>query len=327
MLIKDPPLLPFTLISYLLHHNLVIPNTIETMQFSALAVAFLSTAYAFSPTQVSVRTADTTFKTHAAMVSEMDVQRPLYDPLGLYPKDAPERQAGLLQPFENSLEQDKTVLDPLNIYQDKSQVSQNAAMSASLPFLKRPAMLDGTIPGDRGFDPFNFSSDTAALRWYQKSEVKHARLAMLAAVGWPIAELFHKNIAAGLDLKSLLVFQDRVPSVLNGGLSLTTPAFWIAALGAAAFIEAVTAFEDTQSCQLTPGDFGFDPLGLAGETDKQKKFMLDAELFNGRLGMLAITGFAIQEWFTQNSIINQTPIFFKPLNVAFEQLMDAGANY
>jgi hypothetical protein len=39
--------------------------------------------------------------------------------------------------------------------------------------------------------------------------------------------------------------------------------------------------------------------------------------------MLAITGFAVQEWWTVDAVINQTPIFFKPLNMAPEQLADA----
>ena len=101
-------------------------------------------------------------------------------------------------------------------------------------------MLDGTsIPGDRGFDPFNFSSDASALQWYRTAEIKHARLAMLAAVGWPLAELFDKPAAAALSLKPLLVFQDRVPSVLNGGLDRTPAAYWAAVLGVAFAIETM----------------------------------------------------------------------------------------
>lgn len=149
-------------------------------------------------------------------------------------------------------------------------------------------------------------------------------------MGWPLAELFDKKLAFAFDLKPLLVFQDRVPSVLNGGLSRTPPAFWAAVLGVAFAIETYGVLREASAekagKEFLPGDLGFDPLGLAGKTVEEKNFKLEAELFNGRLSMLAITGFAIQEWWTQNSVINETPIFFKPLNVAFEQLMDAGAN-
>jgi hypothetical protein len=148
---------------------------------------------------------------------------------------------------------------------------------------------------------------------------------MLAAVGWPIAELFHNNLASSFDLDALLSVQDRVPSVLNGGLSNVSPVFWVAALGAAAALEGIQVSKEGLSTEVAPGDLGFDPLGLAGKTESQKHFMQEAELFNGRLGMLAITGFAIQEWWNQASVVNEMPIFFKPLNAAFEQLMDAGA--
>jgi hypothetical protein len=150
-----------------------------------------------------------------------------------------------------------------------------------------------------------------------------------AAVGWPIAELFDKKLAYAFDLKPLLDFHDRVPSVLNGGLSQISPSYWAFVLGVASGVEAFGAFRAYESekagKEYTPGDLGFDPLGLSsGTTEDDKKFKLEAELFSGRLSMLAITGFAIQEWLTQNAVINETPIFFKPLNIALEQLMDAG---
>jgi hypothetical protein len=267
------------------------------------------------------------------MMQAVDVEfKPiLRDPLGLYPSNAPERQEGRIVPIEPPITsyQDKTVTDPLNLY-GQSFVSESADRSMSLPFLKRPTTLDGSLPGDRGFDPFNFSNDQNALQWQRTAEIKHARLAMLAAAGWPIAELFDRKIAYALDLKRLLVFQDRVPSVLNGGLSRIPSVYWVTVFCLAAVMEAigfVKEFESKQAGQeYTPGDLGFDPLNLFGKSEQERKFKLEAELFNGRLGMLAITGFAIQEWWTQNSVINETPIFFMPINIILEQLQDAAGN-
>jgi Chlorophyll A-B binding protein len=254
---------------------------------------------------------------------------PLFDPLSLYPVDAPERVEGKFQPIESPVIADNTVKDPLGLYSDKTAID-SAPMSVSLPFLKRPALLDGTLPGDRGFDPFNFAYSSGALQWYRTAEVKHARLAMLAAVGWPIAELFDKQLAYAFNLKPLLVFQDRVPSVLNGGLDRTPAIYWAATLGVAFAIESFGLLKESNAekakVAYTPGDLGFDPLGLAGATVEDQKFKAEAELFNGRLAMLAITGFAIQEWWTQNSVINETPMFFKPINVVLEQLQDAAGN-
>ena len=63
------------------------------------------------------------------------------------------------------------------------------AMSQSMPFMARPAALDGSLAGDVGFDPLGFAKSSDDLMNYREAEIKHARLAMLAAAGWPISEL------------------------------------------------------------------------------------------------------------------------------------------
>ena len=300
------------------------------MKFTAFILfTFFSNASAFSPMGGSVKTT----KTQAVSVSsdlnddnnKQIQQQSIFDPLGLYPKDSLERSSGVIQSLESSLEKDQTVIDPLSLYRDKSELTKDVAMSASLPFLKRPKMLDGSLPGDRGFDPFNFSSDASALTWYRDSEIKHARLAMLAAVGWPLAELTHKTFASQFDLEPILGLQDKVPSVLNGGLSLTNPLFWVGAISAAAALEFI-ATKNGDDDSREPGDFGFDPLSImtGNTTDKKKFFMQEAEIFNGRIAMLAITGFAAQEFYTDMAVINQTPIFFKPFGDVVAQFLEAG---
>jgi hypothetical protein len=300
------------------------------MKFSTtIILAFLvSSSAAFSPNQAPIKVASAV---KSSTGSDQATKKPLYDPFGLYPENSPERIEGRLQALESSgLNPDEqTVKDPLGIYSNKNEID-DIPMSASLPFVKRPPMLDGTIPGDRGFDPFNFSSNENALQWYRTAEIKHARLAMLAAVGWPLAELFDKKIAYALELKPLLVFQDRVPSILNGGLDRTPAVYWASALGVAFAIESFGLIKSRNAAKAgsdyTPGDLGFDPLGLAGKTGEERMFKAEAELFNGRVAMLAITGFAVQEWWTQNSVINETPFFFKPINIVLEQLQDAAGN-
>lgn len=64
---------------------------------------------------------------------------------------------------------------------------------------------------------------------------------------------------------------------------------------------------------------GFDPLGLfEGKTVEEKHFVEEAEVINGRLGMLAIAGFAIQEYSLNSAVVDQMAIFFKPINFALE---------
>ncbi|KAL7539203.1 hypothetical protein ACHAWF_006333 [Thalassiosira exigua] len=294
------------------------------MKISTISLASIPLTAAFTPAANNAATRQNVLQAEAASALPAP-SKTIFDPLGLYPENSPERIAGLIQPLETFLEQaEKEVLDPLRLYSDQSQVSSNVEMSPSLPFLPRPALLDGTIPGDRGFDPFNFASDAGALQWQRKAEVKHARLAMLAAAGWPVAELTHKGIASALDLPVMLAVGDRVPSVLNDGLAHAAfPAFWIATIAAAAAVEIRESVEDAVSSKLDPAEMGFDPLGLGGSSDGRKHFMGEAEIFNGRLAMLAITGFAIQEWFLNSAVVDQIPIFFKPIGVAIEQLMNA----
>ena len=44
-----------------------------------------------------------------------------------------------------------------------------------------------------------------------------------------------------------------------------------------------------------------------------------AEIKNGRLAMIAIVAFAVQELVTQTGVVDATPVFFKPLpEVMFE---------
>ena len=242
-------------------------------------------------------------------------KRQVFDPLGLYPQNSPERTSGLIEPLEvtttSSSSVSRDIFDPLRLYQSSSSsssVEQDVEMSASLPFLRRPALLDRTLPGDRGFDPFNFASTPSDLLWQRRAEIKHARLAMLGVAGWLSAELLHGPIAQALYLPTMLASSERVPSILNDGLAHAAfPAFWIGTIALAAVIEIGESVEENTSMKLDPADMGFDPLGLGGTTRKERFFMKEAELFYGRLGMLAITGFAVQEFFLHSAVVNQMP--------------------
>ena len=270
---------------------------------------------AIIPAVLSFAPQDGTAMKTALKASTIDTSKALYDPLGLYPANSPERMTGVIKPLENFSGPGEAVTDPLGIYQDQSEVSSSVEMSASLPFLARPAHLDGSLAGDRGFDPFNFASEEGSLEWYRKSELKHGRIAMLAAVGWPVAELFHNSIADSISMPSLLASHDRVPSILNDGLAhVPFAGFWIPV------IAATTALELSESFGQEGSKMDAQEVG-----SKSTNFVDEAEIFNGRLAMLAITGFAIQEFLYQDAVVDQFPIFFKPINVALEQLMNSAA--
>ena len=63
-----------------------------------------------------------------------------------------------------------------------------------------------------------------SLMWMREAEIKHSRLAMLAAAGWPLAELWHGLFCKITGAQYMLdVTQGRSLSVLNGGLGEVWP--------------------------------------------------------------------------------------------------------
>jgi Chlorophyll A-B binding protein len=199
-------------------------------------------------------------------------------------------------------------------------------MSQALPFLVRPASLDGTLAGDVGFDPFGFAKSKADLINYREAEIKHARLAMLAAAGWPLSELWDKKIATVLNLTPLVDAHDRAPSLLNGGLGHVSPAYWAACLLAAGAIDlyGINRSKSNDPAYF-PGNLGFDPLGLYPKSDSEAQLNMQLkELKNGRLAMIAITAFAIQEFVSTLGVVDETPLFFKPLGAVLHEYANSG---
>lgn len=197
------------------------------------------------------------------------------------------------------------------------------AMSLSMPFMAQPAALDGTLAGDVGFDPLGFAKNSEDLMNYREAEIKHARLAMLAAAGWPLSELFDKKIAGALHLPALVDAADRAPSLLNGGLGKVSPVYWIACLLAASGVEAY-GLSQKKNADYFPGNLGFDPLGLYPKDEAGQMRMQTTELKNGRLAMIAITAFAFQEFVSKLGVVDETPFFFKPIGQVVHEFSQAG---
>ena len=178
-------------------------------------------------------------------------------------------------------------------------------------------MLDGTLAADAGFDPLGFSTSKKTLYWMREAEVKHARLAMLAALGWPLSELWHKNIASVFGLESILANNDRAPSLLNGGLSnVWASGVLVMSVIIAGYLEGKQmndgyVFWNTPKPEnYVPGQIGFDPLNLYRIRKSDKKSMEAAEIKNGRLAMIAITAYAFQEFVTKLPVVQETPYLF-----------------
>jgi hypothetical protein len=151
------------------------------------------------------------------------------------------------------------------------------------------------------FDPFELSANKPEekVRFLREAELKHGRVAMLAALGFLATESFGP-----------LLTGDALYAA--SGERILSPQ-WPIALAAIAIPEVysvqdfVTPYEST----ITPGNkwlirsdhepgtvMGgevFDPLGLKPEDPEELKEMQNKELNNGRLAMIAIAGMVAQE--------------------------------
>lgn len=186
-------------------------------------------------------------------------------------------------------------------------------MSQSIPFVKCPPALDGSMAGDVGFDPLGFAKSQMDVTTYRESEIKHGRLAMMAAAGWPVSELFDKKIADQFGWNPLVDENNRVPSILNGGMGKVSPVYWLFCILLGAATELYWYSLASKKEGYVPGDLGFDPFGLFPQDEKGKKWMQGAEIKHGRLAMIAITAFALQEFVSHVAVVDQTPFFFKPI--------------
>jgi len=162
----------------------------------------------------------------------------------------------------------------------------------SLPKIKTMMVGDGTLAGDMNFDPMGLGETPEDLAWQREAEIKHARLAMLAAVGWPLSEIFNFG--------GLLTEDGRAPALLNDGLDQVNAAYWAAVIVFSVVIESRVLEKQygwgKRDDDYLPGDLGFDPLG------RDSPSMRSAEIWNGRVAMLAITAYAYEEFFTKAPI-------------------------
>ena len=152
--------------------------------------------------------------------------------------------------------------------------------------------------------------------------MKHARLAMLAAAGWPLSEKLDKPLTKlldddlGLNLSPALDGSDRVPSLLNGGMDNISPLWWGFCLGLTAAIDlkGIKNARSEEDGVNQIGDYGFDPLNLYPADEAGQRRMQLAEIKHGRLSMIAITGFAVQEYVSKVGVVDETPMFFQPFH-------------
>lgn len=187
--------------------------------------------------------------------------------------------------------------------------------SKSVPFLPRAKALDGSLPGDVGFDPFYLSSipknfagflqppswepveGIPTIYWMREAELKHCRLAMMAVFGWLACDgaIFGFPLRFPGDIYSVESIPNSYSAhdILVGQGSMT---FMLILIGV---IEITTGAALVQVAKgeldRPAGNFGFDPLNFMKGKSKDEIFQMETkEIANGRLAMLAFGGIATQ---------------------------------
>jgi light-harvesting complex I chlorophyll a/b binding protein 1 len=180
--------------------------------------------------------------------------------------------------------------------------------SKSVPFLPRAINLDGSLPGDQGFDPFYLSSipknfagfiqppsweetkGIPTLYWMREAELKHCRVAMLAVAGW-VATDFGLRFPGEMFAAVPTAYNAHDMMVEQGAMTVMLFFIGLCELANGAALVQVSKGELDREA----GDFGFDPLGfMKGKSDEANFTMRTKEISNGRLAMLAFGGIATQ---------------------------------
>jgi Chlorophyll A-B binding protein len=183
--------------------------------------------------------------------------------------------------------------------------SSFGSKKAAVSKVAKPSFSVDTIPGALApvgmFDPFGLAAkaDANTLKRYREAELTHGRVAMLATVGFLAGE--------AVEGKSFL-WDASVSGPAITHLAQVPSGFWpvlIILIGRAELDRARYGWVSPRDAPVdqpgllrddyTPGDIGFDPLGLKPKDANEFFIMQTKELQNGRLAMLAAAGFMAQE--------------------------------
>mmetsp|Transcript_23058 Transcript_23058/g.41647 ORF Transcript_23058/g.41647 Transcript_23058/m.41647 type:complete len:566 (+) Transcript_23058:55-1752(+) len=150
-----------------------------------------------------------------------------------------------------------------------------------------PALQLGAMAPLGYFDPLGFSKvgDEAGFRNLRAAEIKHGRVAMLAALG---AVVQHYIKIPGFE---------SVPSGMTAAMSFPSCLGFLYILAVAGFLETKLW---TESLEKEPGNFG-DPFGV----NQYSQEMREKELNNGRFAMICALGIMSAELATGKDAIQQ----------------------
>lgn len=163
--------------------------------------------------------------------------------------------------------------------------------------------MPGVLPPVGFFDPAGLSTNKSEqrMRWFRESEIKHGRVAMLAAVGFVVQESFHPLFGGQIDSPSAFAFQETPLQNFWGLVVMALSAvesFHINKIKNPANGNGFGVVQDSHEL----GNFGFDPLGMKPKDPAALREKKNKELQNGRLAMLGIAGMVAQELVTNQKL-------------------------
>ena len=157
-------------------------------------------------------------------------------------------------------------------------------------------------------DPLGFldGADENQCKRYREAELTHGRVSMLAFVGFLIGEKVEG---------SSFLFDSQISGPAINHFAQVPSPFWevlVLGIGVAEVYRAQVGWvspADSPDEQFllrddyTPGDIGFDPLGLRPEDPEEFEAMQTKEIQHCRVAMLAAAGFVAQELVDGQTII------------------------
>lgn len=136
-------------------------------------------------------------------------------------------------------------------------------------------------------------------------ELVLGRLAMLAVVGVPSAELWHDQIATATGLPNLMPLNGQAPSVINE--HSLSPMVEVVLVSGIVGLSAL-ALEATSEKSSTVEEI--EGLRQPRLSPMLKSALREAQVFNGRVAMVAVLAIAAQEVITGQATVDITPFLF-----------------
>lgn len=178
-----------------------------------------------------------------------------------------------------------------------------------LNFFPEKKLLEQEKVTTEGFDWEEERPPALILRDYREAEIRHGRIAMLAAVVWPLQEILDRIFIP----ESFESF-----TVVYGGPTLPflplVMTFFLLNLGYLDIYSSEIKKEESGDAFL-PGECFWDPLCiLDGVSDSTKRNMQVREILNGRAAMIAVAAYVFEEAMTHMPIISipTNAILFEP---------------